>query len=298
MTEDKSIKFFTQIPAWVDELDNISDFQARLIGYIYTFENITGAAFPSNQNIAKRFNKSIKTVQTALSDLYNKGIIESVLIYKQDSKIIDKRFLKIKYVPTPKNEGTLPPKTSIPYTQKRGEGTPENGVDNILINKSMNKLINNASIDEDFEKVWAIYPKKAGKSNAKKAFDKAIKSGVSIELIKQKIGEYNQQIAFKKTDRQYIKNGSTWFNQAGWEDEYETGNPVKSTKVARVTSDPVQFNNRYDTVKDQYIKKFGYGDMPLPTMMPAPDNTHAWELLMAGDDELLNKLKEVVERNV
>lgn len=71
--------------------------------------------------------------------------------------------------------------------------------------------------------------------------------------------------------------------------------PVKATKT---TSDPIQFNNRYDTVKDHYIKKFGYGDMPLPTMMPAPDNTHAWELLMAGDDELLNKLKEVVERNV
>ena len=73
---------------------------------------------------------------------------------------------------------------------------------------------------------------------------------------------------------------------------------AKPVKSAKTTSDPVQFNNRYDTVKDQYIKKFGYGDMPLPTMMPAPDNTHAWELLMAGDDELLNKLKEVVERNV
>lgn len=73
---------------------------------------------------------------------------------------------------------------------------------------------------------------------------------------------------------------------------------AKPVKTAKTTSDPVQFNNRYDTVKDQYIKKFGYGDMPLPTMMPAQDNTHAWELLMAGDDELLNKLKEVVERNV
>lgn len=73
---------------------------------------------------------------------------------------------------------------------------------------------------------------------------------------------------------------------------------AKPVKSAKTTSDPVQFNNRYDTVKDQYIKKFGYGNLPLPTMMPAPDNTHAWELLMAGDDELLNKLKEVVERNV
>lgn len=221
MAEEKDIKFFTQIPAWVDDLDNISDFQARLIGYIYTFENITGAAFPSNQNIAKRFNKSVKTVQTALSDLYNKGIIESVLVYKPDSKIIDKRYLRVKYVPTPKNEGTLYPKTSIPYPQKRGEATPENGVDNRLINRSMNRLDNNMSISDEFEKIWALYPKKTGKASAKKDFEKAIKSGVDPELIKSKLQEYLKQIQVKQTPKQFIKQGSTWFHQAGWEDEYD-----------------------------------------------------------------------------
>lgn len=107
MAEEQDIQYFTQIPAWVDQLNNISDFQARLIGYIYTFENITGTAFPSNQHIAKHFHKSVKTVQTALSDLYSKGIITSVLVYKENSKVIDKRFLKVTYEPTLKNEGTL-----------------------------------------------------------------------------------------------------------------------------------------------------------------------------------------------
>jgi len=70
-----------------------------------------------------------------------------------------------------------------------------------------------------------MYPRKKGsKESAKRSFNKAIKSGVTVELIKSKIEEYKQEIAYKHTQEQYIKHGSTWFNQAGWQDEYETGN--------------------------------------------------------------------------
>lgn len=227
MAEEQDIKYFTQIPAWVDELDNITDFQARLIGYIYTFENITGAAFPSNQKIADRFKKSVKTVQTALSDLYSKGIIESQLTYKKESKVIEKRLLKVvptypqnRVYPTPENKGTLSPKSSVPSPQNRGEPTPANGVDNILINKSTNRLINN---NDHFEEIWSQYPKnrKQGKSKAEKAFNKAIKNGVSPELIKNKLLDYKKQIKAKGTASEYIKQAGTWFYQSGWEDEYD-----------------------------------------------------------------------------
>ncbi|MFT9313377.1 helix-turn-helix domain-containing protein [Leuconostoc pseudomesenteroides] len=221
MEKEQDIKYFTQIPAWVDELDNISDFQARLIGYIYTFENITGTVFTSNQRLAKRFHKSSKTVQTALSDLYNKGIVHSTLVYKEDSKLVDKRYLEVVKptgIPTPENEGTLYPKTSIPYPQKRAYPIPENGVDNKSINKSVNRLVNN---NVAFDEIWKLYPKKSGKTNAMKDFNKALKAGVSPELIKSKLEEYLKQIKIKGTPKQYIKNGSTWFHQKGWEDEYD-----------------------------------------------------------------------------
>lgn len=221
MGKEQDIKYFTQIPAWVDELDNISDFQARLIGYIYTFENITGTVFTSNQRLAKRFHKSSKTVQTALSDLYNKGIVHSTLVYKEDSKLVDKRYLEVVKptgIPTPENEGTLYPKTSIPYPQKRAYPIPENGVDNKSINKSINRLNNN---NVHFEEIWSLYPKKSGKKVAEREFNKAIKNGVNPDDIKNKILEYNKQIEAKQTPKQFIKQGSTWFNQACWEDEYD-----------------------------------------------------------------------------
>ncbi|CAH1855972.1 helix-turn-helix domain-containing protein [Convivina praedatoris] len=137
------LKYFTQIPAWVDEIDNINDFQVRLLGFVYTLENTTGTAFPSNKRLAEKYHKSIKTVQNALSDLYTKGLLKSKVVYKENSKEISKRYLyivepdegKSTGVPTPKNEGTLPLKSGVP--------TPEIGADNISLNKSSNKSINN-----------------------------------------------------------------------------------------------------------------------------------------------------------
>lgn len=278
--------YYAIIPASVRYDKNLLKGSTLLYGEITALSNKKGFCWASDSYFAELYGVDKRSIQRWLSSLEDNGYIKRIV--ERDGKQIKNRFIKL----CDKNVTTLVTKTSYPSDKNVTTPTDKNVREN---NTSINTTNNNTS---RFESVWELYPKKAGKSNAKKAFDKAIKLGVSVELIKQKIGEYNQQIAFKKTDRQYIKNGSTWFNQAGWEDEYETGNPVKSTKAARVTSDPVQFNNRYDTVKEQYIKKFGYGDMPLPTMMPAPDNKHAWELLMAGDDELLNKLKEVVERNV
>ncbi|WP_370673043.1 DNA replication protein [Leuconostoc lactis] len=83
--------------------------------------------------------------------------------------------------------------------------------------------------DQMFESIWKLYPKKSGKANAKKDFDKAIKSGIDPELIKSKLEEYLKQIKAKQTPQQFIKQGSTWFHQAGWEDEYDFTPEVRQT---------------------------------------------------------------------
>ncbi|MGO3535230.1 MAG: helix-turn-helix domain-containing protein [Leuconostoc mesenteroides] len=217
MEKEQDIKYFTQIPAWVDELDNISDFQARLIGYIYTFENITGSAFPSNQRIATRFGKTQRGVQNALSDLYKKDIITSEVVYKSGTKEIEKRYLRVKRPYTSKNDGVYI-ENDIGYTSKMPDPIHRKCVDNKSINKSINRLNNN---NVHFEEIWSLYPKKSGKKVAEREFNKAIKKGVNPDDIKNKILEYNKQIEAKQTPKQFIKQGSTWFNQSCWEDEYD-----------------------------------------------------------------------------
>ncbi|QEA43281.1 DNA replication protein [Leuconostoc lactis] len=91
------------------------------------------------------------------------------------------------------------------------------------------KRIQKSERDQMFETIWKLYPKKSGKANAKKDFDNAIKSGVDPELIKSKLEEYLKQIKAKQTPQQFIKQGSTWFHQAGWEDEYDFTPEVRQT---------------------------------------------------------------------
>lgn len=257
MEFNHEVTMFTQIPIWVDELEDISDFQARLLGYVYTFQNVSGVAFPSNAHIAKKFHKKPASVQNAISDLYSKGYLRSELVYKEDTKMIEKRFL---FVVNPFTEKLVPSslknydpitKKLVPPSLKNEEPHNLKVRDNILTNKLTNRLVNNnvpqsetsdtvstsdlkkqqkaeeqKRLEGQFEIIWKKYPKKSGKPAAIKAFLKAVKVGVEIDLISKKLDEYNQQIKLRGTDKQYIKNGSTWFNQQGWLDEYDL-QPVK-----------------------------------------------------------------------
>lgn len=186
---------FTQIPIWVDEIDNITDFQARLLGFVYTLENTSGSAFPSNKRLAEKYHKSVKTVQNALSDLYEKGFLESKKIYKENSKEIEKRYLRIikpeksTGVPTPEIGHRVPPKSGGAYPQNRDNPTPEIGQDNISLNKSINKSLNNtgeAEIDEPLidpllaKKMMARYNDQMNKSYSNAGlFSQLANTGVS-----------------------------------------------------------------------------------------------------------------------
>ena len=83
-------------------------------------------------------------------------------------------------------------------------------------------------IENDFEEVWKIYPKKQGKEAAKKAYIKARKAGVSKLDIVTGLLRYKDFIKANRTEDRYIKHGSTWFNQKCWEDDYSIADKASS----------------------------------------------------------------------
>ena len=89
---------------------------------------------------------------------------------------------------------------------------------------------------EAFEKVWAQYPKREGRKDALAAFEKAIKKGTTVEQIESGIQAYCEHIKKCNIDRQYIKQGSTYFRGEHWNDVYDdsatataTAEPKKKT---------------------------------------------------------------------
>ena len=81
--------------------------------------------------------------------------------------------------------------------------------------------INNEQISKEFDVLWKMYPNKKGKDKALSYYQKARKSGTTFEEVEQGIKNYCKEIQVKQTSTQYIKHGSTWFNNKGWLDNYD-----------------------------------------------------------------------------
>ena len=75
-------------------------------------------------------------------------------------------------------------------------------------------------LKEEFETIWSEYPRKQGKSKALKSYIKARKKGTTKEEVWSGLGSYIEYIRIEKIKPQYIKQGSTWFNNNCWEDDY------------------------------------------------------------------------------
>lgn len=85
--------------------------------------------------------------------------------------------------------------------------------------------------DQQFETVWAVYPRKTGKAPARKAFDAALKIADFPTILAGA-----ERYAAERTgqDVQYTKHATTWFHGQHWADEPE---PVRQSQP-RSTSPP------------------------------------------------------------
>ena len=95
----------------------------------------------------------------------------------------------------------------------------------VSCNDSSNDTLNVSSpkkpnIEEEFETLWKLYPRKLGKTKAFKSYEKARKKADIFDLVKTGIENYKNQIKVEKIKTEFIKHGSTWFNNECWNDEY------------------------------------------------------------------------------
>ena len=76
------------------------------------------------------------------------------------------------------------------------------------------------SISERFEVLWKQYPKKQGKKKALDYYKRSIKNGATDEVIMQGIEDYKKYLDVNKS---WLKpmDGSRWFNEERWNDEYD-----------------------------------------------------------------------------
>lgn len=88
-----------------------------------------------------------------------------------------------------------------------------------------------SEIQENFEKLWKLYPNKKGKQLAYRhyrALTKKSKDPLLNRNIQNGIVAYKRYLVESGTEPQYVKQGGTFFNQESWSDDWSLSAPQES----------------------------------------------------------------------
>ena len=116
-----------------------------------------------------------------------------------------------------------------PYTEKPFTENPS----------TANVSNKNVQIEQEFEEVWKIYPRKEDKKKAFSAYKTARKKA-SFDEIKKGVETYSNHIRVSNTDKRYIKLGATYFNGECWANNYEQSEPKEELIKGKYTRAQVE----------------------------------------------------------
>lgn len=219
--------YYAIIPANVRYNNSIQQGAKLLYGEITALSNKTGCCWAGDQYFMGLYKVSQATIQRWLTSLEKNGYIDRTVKYKDSSKEIEKRYIRINAYPILKNENTYTQKCEYPILKNEQEN-------NTSINNINTRA--NSTLESDFEKLWKLYPKKIGKKPAFAAYKRAMtrkKNPATNRQIQDGIVAYRQLINSKGTEKQFIKDGSTFFNQEAWNDYLEVVKEERDEQEAR-----------------------------------------------------------------
>ena len=220
--ERETPTYYAIIPADVRYDKDLRPNEKLLYGEITALSDKHGYCWATNRYFAELYEVTPKCVSKWINHLIEKGYLFSKIIYEEDGKTVSQRIICVRPI-TLQEEPPIRQKEDTPIHQK--EDTLSIKSSNIIIQDNNNTRVNDKEINKesqlenDFEELWKLYPRKAGKAKAFKAYKSAIKQGATNEQIRQGILNYIQWIKEHKTQAEYIKHGSTFFNERCWNDE-------------------------------------------------------------------------------
>lgn len=191
--------------------------QLNQIGY-----QLEGYGFLENLDIKQSHDSDNANENISIQEEKNSFQCEEISIQKSKNfGAIPEITTEITTETTTDNKQT--PQAAMP--DKSGESVKANDTLNATLRGSIASIDTSiASIKDEFEKLWEIYPNKQGKQHAYRAYERARKrkqNPVTYEQVKAGIEQYCEYIAAKGISKQYIKHGSTYFSGAEWESEYD-----------------------------------------------------------------------------
>lgn len=209
--EEEKRGYYAIIPAVIRYDESITPNAKLLYGEITALCNEKGYCWASNKYFANLYGVSNVSISKWINQLAEAGYIDSTIAYKEGSKEIEGRYLRIVNDPIKENFNTLLNKTLIPSQRKvndpikekfKDNNTDNNNTLNTTFNNTTNKrkapvvyYPNDEKLDSAF-KDFVEMRKKSKSPMTEKAIELAIKhleelsggdNDVAIEIIEQSI---------------------------------------------------------------------------------------------------------------
>ena len=172
------------------------------------FANDDGECFPSHGTLAKKARCSQGWVSQTIKQMIADSLIEIVEPAGQGrGKVGRYRLLK------GLTECDLSEPLGHTSTAVRSHSDPSLS---ILLNRH-----ESSDTQNDFDRLWKCYPRKTAKGNARRAFDRVMKSSdaPTVDVLVAAVERYAAQFTTGKTDMNYCAHLATWLNGERWLDE-------------------------------------------------------------------------------
>lgn len=193
--------YYAIIPACVRYDNTLKPNEKLLYGEITALCNEEGYCWATNEYFAQLYEVHTKTISQWINELKEKGYLRVELVRNEKTKAIEKRIISINK------------KADIAIKENNITSTGEND------DKSS---VKETELADNFDKIWQIYPRKDGKNMAFNHYKAWLKgknyAGRIVKLDNRQMWyatkKYADLVKENKTEKQYIKMGSTFFNDA------------------------------------------------------------------------------------
>lgn len=200
----------------------LTDSEKILFSELTSLTNKTGECWASNEYFTHLYQCSDRTISRRLDNLERCGYIKRVYHYKEGTKYIEKRIIKVARISMTDLSVYSDNVVNLGMTDLSDWYDRNVGENNKL--KDNNKYKEN---NISFDAFWKEYPRKEGKAVAEKKFHQKVKDEQTLNDI---LLDLRKRKGFEQwKDKKFIPNPSTYLNQERWKDEYEVGTTSSSS---------------------------------------------------------------------
>jgi DNA-binding transcriptional ArsR family regulator len=218
--------YYAIIPANVRYDESLTPNAKLLYGEITALCNEKGYCWATNGYFAELYNVSKVSISKWIGSLKDAGYVSIEMEQDRGTKQILNRYIRLL-------NGGIKEKLNTPQ-RKVKDPIKEKFKDNNTVNTTSNITVNNI---DHFESFWSVYPRKVGKAQARKAWDKLKLNDDTVKMIAENIALRIKYGEWSDANKTFIPHAATYLNNARWEDEVEQ-------KVVTQIKQPAQIKKR------------------------------------------------------